>query len=200
MLHNLVGVAASAHADRPARGGWRWAFVVALRFERERDAERRRIEFLKDAGRPASRTVFSGFHPKAKTALPLRPALHPGPEGPGIQQPNCARFVVTGRAVVCGQDLSAFAKNPALRRTAARAANHRVHAAGPPPLRQPVPVITAAPSVEGSAGRQSRARSIVNTYLPTPASGNLAGSRWDRCPRVGMRGASKLDNQLDSPP
>ena len=28
--------------------------------------------------------------------------------------------------------------------------DHRVHVAGPPPLRQPVPVITAAPSVEGS--------------------------------------------------
>ena len=30
----------------------------------------------------------------------------------------------------------------------ARAMDHRAHVAGPPPLRQPVPVITAAPSVE----------------------------------------------------
>ena len=35
----------------------------------------------------------------------------------------------------------------------ARAMDHRAHVAGPPPPRQPVPVITAAPSVEGSAGK-----------------------------------------------
>ena len=35
---------------------------------------------------------------------------------------------------------------------AARAMQHRLRGAGPPPLRQPDPVITAAPSVERSAG------------------------------------------------
>jgi hypothetical protein len=43
--------------------------------------------------------------------------------------------------------------------------DHRAHVAGPPPLRQPVPVITAAPSVEGSGAKLGCYSKLVKDYF-----------------------------------
>ena len=85
-------------------------------------------------------------------------------------QPHCARLVVAGRRRDRDDPHALRARAPSsveagdalvdARKSAcvfvppdARAMDHRTDVAGPPPLRQPVPVITAAPSVEGSAGK-----------------------------------------------
>src|SRR3954462_12318625 len=64
-------------------------------------------------------------------------------------QPHCARLVVAGRRRDRDDPRALRARAPSSVEADARAMDHRAHVAGPPPLRQPVPVITAAPSVEG---------------------------------------------------
>src|SRR3954451_20570620 len=64
-------------------------------------------------------------------------------------QPHCARLGVAGRRRDRDDPRALRARAPSSVEADARAMDHRAHVAGPPPLRQPVPVITAAPSVEG---------------------------------------------------
>jgi hypothetical protein len=70
-----------------------------------------------------------------------------------LEQPHCARLVVAGRRASLGTVRRAFrpAHRPCLEADA-RAMDHRVQVAGPPPLRLRDPVCTTAPSVEGSGG------------------------------------------------
>jgi hypothetical protein len=51
--------------------------------------------------------------------------------------------------------------------------DHRAHVAGPPPLRQPVPVITAAPSVEGSGRMLGLKASHCQDYFQEPRTATL---------------------------
>ena len=83
--------------------------------------------------------------------------------------------------------------------------DHRVHVAGPPPLRQPVPVITAAPSVEGSArtisvvgnkrqGLFSRPRAVI-----PEAAKRLSGTfRRSRATQIPDRAARVRDDEAAS--
>src|SRR5215203_3802304 len=66
-------------------------------------------------------------------------------------QPHCARLVVAGRRRDRDDPRNLSARASSSVEADARAMDHRVHVAGPPPLRQPVPVYTAAPLVKGGA-------------------------------------------------
>src|SRR4051794_32296887 len=80
-------------------------------------------------------------------------------------QPHCARLVVAGRRRDRDDPRALRARAPSSVEADARAMDHRAHVAGPPPLRQPVPEITAAPSVEGSAGKLGCYSEAVKDYF-----------------------------------
>src|SRR4051812_19588921 len=101
----------------------------------ERDAERPACKGKRNADHPASHAVLFGFRSPARR----------GPVKGGSSARLRAQPVVAG-----GQACRTGLSHPASRPETARVAHHRMDAAGPPLLRPPDPVITAAPSVEVS--------------------------------------------------
>src|SRR4051795_8974649 len=101
----------------------------------ERDAERPACKGKRNADHPASHAVLFGSRSPARRR-PLRDRSSARLR---------ARPVVAG-----GQACRTGLSHPASRPETARVAHHRIDAAGPPLLRPPDPVITAAPSVEES--------------------------------------------------
>ena len=119
-------------------------------------------------------------------------------------QPHCARLVVAGRRRDRDDPRTLRARAPSSVEADARAMDHRAHVAGPPPLRQPVPVITVAPSVEGSVRTISmaprRGQGLFKNPRRHPGSREAAirdphPRRASRAPRIAP-GASGMTERI----
>src|SRR5689334_21878575 len=107
----------------------------------ERDARRPACKGKRNADQPASHAALFGFRSPARR----------GPVKGGSSARLRTRLIVA-RGQACRTGLSRIVPRP----ETARVAHHRMDAAGPPLLRPPDPVITAAPSVEESARALAR--------------------------------------------